>query len=228
MNPKWEEQILVVSREKLFDNERLSFNGNIGSSNQYEKALSVTKNLEAYYTTMRRGDKNDPTPADNNAEINVEFKQPIPYAIIRKGDKIFLYERLKGGGESRLHSKLSIGVGGHMNDLPEEEKELIGNDYNFNTLLYDNLAREIDEELFLSSNDRDIEIIGLINDDTEEVSKVHIGILVVIDIDKDCEVEVNEPEQLEGRWATVTELLKPEIFDRLESWSQIAVHTLEG
>jgi predicted NUDIX family phosphoesterase len=53
------------------------------------------------------------------AERDPEFKQLIPYCIFRFTDAqgvphLFQYTRGKGQGENRLHSKRSIGVGGHI------------------------------------------------------------------------------------------------------------------
>lgn len=213
---KMDEIIIVVPRDALFENEKLVFQGTLMRDDEGEdKGSRIIANMESSYTTMRRGD----------AEENPAFKQPIPYAVIRRGDQIFVYKRLSGGGETRLHDKLSIGVGGHMNDLPEEEKLLLEN-FNFYTLLSDNLERELSEELRIGTNEREAAIVGLINDDSSEVSRVHIGVLVVMDIADSVEVEVNEPEQLEGFWLSISDLLKPEVYNRLESWSQIATKVL--
>ncbi|RPK20024.1 hypothetical protein [Paenibacillus xylanexedens] len=213
---KMDEIIVVVPRNELFKNEKLAFQGTLlNDGESVSQGMEIINNMENHYGTMRRGD----------AEVDVDFKQPIPYAVIRRGDKIFVYKRLAGGGETRLHDKLSIGVGGHMNDMPEEEKALI-EDFSFYTLLTDNLERELSEELEIGPGARETEIIGLINDDSQEVSKVHIGVLVVIDIEEDVTVEVNEPEQLEGFWLSITDLMKPEVHSKLESWSQIAAEVL--
>lgn len=58
--------------------------------------------IEAAYREMRRGD----------AEEDPRFKQPIPYVVIKREDEVFLYERLAGGGESRLHNKLAFQIDG--------------------------------------------------------------------------------------------------------------------
>src|SRR5438067_13089831 len=52
-------------------------------------------------------------------EQDPSFKQLIPYVIFRYRDAagqtmLFQYTRGKGQGESRLHAKRSIGVGGHI------------------------------------------------------------------------------------------------------------------
>lgn len=208
---KMDEQIIVVPRDVLFDNENLFFQGVLSCKSQHQYVDAITYNLEKFFSIMRRGD----------AEENPNYKQPIPYAVIRKGDKFFVYKRLQGGGEALLHEKLSIGVGGHMNDVEQVLYESI--DVNFNLILEDNLLRELNEELFISSDEQEIEILGLINDDSNKVGKVHLGILVVIDLDENAIVEVLETEQLEGQWMTHTELLEQDTYDKLENWSKIAV-----
>ncbi|HEX3726659.1 MAG TPA: phosphoesterase, partial [Pirellulales bacterium] len=55
----------------------------------------------------------------HEVEQDPSFKQLIPYVILRYCDSrgqqfIFQYTRGKGQGEQRLHSKKSIGVGGHI------------------------------------------------------------------------------------------------------------------
>lgn len=51
-------------------------------------------------------------------ETNFSYKQPIPYGIVVNNEnKIFVYKRGGAGsnaGESRLHDKIAIGVGGHI------------------------------------------------------------------------------------------------------------------
>ncbi|MNS83380.1 hypothetical protein D3C72_1171650 [compost metagenome] len=140
---------------------------------------------------------------------------------------MFVYKRLKAGGETRLHDKLSIGVGGHMNDLSEEDKELIPN-YGFTTIVTDNLERELDEELLIICEDRQLEIFGLLNDDSDDVGKVHLGLLVVIDLSAEATVEVKEKDQLEGEWVKTSLLYSDDIFSRLENWSKISLQALES
>ena len=51
------------------------------------------------------------------AERTPTLKQIIPYTLVTRGEEILLLQRTKGGGEARLHNKLSIGVGGHVNPV---------------------------------------------------------------------------------------------------------------
>ncbi|TPG68573.1 hypothetical protein EEL31_08610 [Brevibacillus laterosporus] len=202
---KMDEQILVVKRTELFDNEKLVFQG---IEKEPEKITKLMTNISDHYTVMRRGD----------AEEDPSFKQPIPYVVIRKGNELFMYKRLSGGGETRLHDKLSLGTGGHMN---QEDAS------SFEEVLEANLLRELEEELDIQATDREFNTIGFINDDIEEVGKVHIGLLVTLDLDENATVDVREIEQLEGEWTTIEGLLKPNTYERLESWSKFVVDVLK-
>jgi predicted NUDIX family phosphoesterase len=204
---KMDEQIIVVPRVALFNYGKLLFQG---TENGKAVVQMLMDNIANNYGVMRRGD----------AEENTIFKQPIPYAVIRRGSEVFMYERLQGGGESRLHNKLSIGVGGHMNQFDTPD--------GFHSLLVLNMDRELKEELYISDDSSFANIIGFINDDSNEVGEVHIGILVVIDLKEDAEVEVREKDQLEGRWINVKELSTSNIYSRLENWSKIVVDTLSN
>lgn len=213
LNPKHEEIILVAPRQAVFAEESLVFQG---TETDPEKVKSILQNMSDTIVTMRRGGLDDTTTAENNAEINTDYKQPIPYALIKRQNYIFVYERLSGGGESRLHNKLSLGVGGHMG---MEEG-------NFSEVLLTNLERELAEELHIESDTVELDFVGLINDDENEVGRVHLGVLATVVLSDDAKVAVRETEQLRGFWATVEELKQPEVYARLESWSQIAVDIL--
>lgn len=149
---KFDEQILVVKRDTLFDGETNAFNGFISKDdNRYKEIVKTFGEFDV----KRRGDM----------EEDPSFKQLISYCIIRNNDETLVYKRLDGGGEARLHGLLSIGVGGHMNDV-ESEAAIEGK-------LRVNAARELEEEVGLSADDvKNIEIHGLINDDGNDVGKV--------------------------------------------------------
>ncbi|HWW59870.1 MAG TPA: NUDIX hydrolase, partial [Thermoanaerobaculia bacterium] len=46
------------------------------------------------------------------AEVSPQYKQIIPYVIIRHDDSFFLLQRTRKQTEARLHDKFSIGIGG--------------------------------------------------------------------------------------------------------------------
>ena len=206
MTNKMDEIILVAPRKEVFRDEGLFFQGVLNSKGNEDFVDLIIKNINNNLSTMRRGD----------AEENTSYKQPIPYAVIKRGNELYGYTRLSGGGETRLHGKISLGLGGHMNP--------IGNTDDFKELILLNLNRELEEEVTILSTPNSeikLDIIGLINDDENEVGRVHIGILAFIELSQDAEVTVNETEQLEGKWFTKEELL--ENYERLESWSKFVV-----
>lgn len=213
-NAKWEEQVIAVPTEGLFDDvERIQ-----GVITDPSVIDAVYEAIDDNYVIVRRGGSDDPTPKSNNAEINFDYKQPIPYVVIRRDEKVFCYERLTGGGEARLHSKISIGVGGHMN----KEKGT------FKDILKINTDRELEEELAINlyGGESKLETIGILNDDSNDVSKVHVGILLELHLPSHSAVAVKETDQLKGFWATLEEL-ETTHYDRLESWSQIAVNNMK-
>lgn len=206
---KMDEMILVTKREALFNKEKLFFDGVMSISTHKHSVEKIIKNLEDNIEVMRRGD----------AEENPLYKQPIPYAVIKRGNEVFVYERLEGAGETRLHSKLSLGVGGHMNAIENAET--------FNDVLMENLNRELKEELKITSPTKpELRIIGLINDDSDEVGRVHLGILAIIEVSEDTTVEVRETEQLRGNFFPIEKLKLKQFYDRLENWSKIVIDIL--
>jgi predicted NUDIX family phosphoesterase len=215
---KEDEIIVVVNRKKLFNNEELAFQG---STSDKEVVNAIMLNMDKHYRSMRRGGiKEANTPKANNAELNFDYKQPIPYIVIRRGNQYFVTERLQGGGESRLHGKLSMGIGGHMNPLEYEY-------YSINKVILENTIRELNEEISITGNgEYNIETVGLINDDLDDVGRVHIGILGFLVLEEGTEVTVKEKEQLAGHWYTLDQLKSEEVYSRLENWGKIVVDML--
>ncbi|NGP44895.1 hypothetical protein G4V62_07955 [Bacillaceae bacterium SIJ1] len=202
---KMDETIIVVPTDELFSEEHLYFNG---VQLQKENTDALLYQMGEHYTTMRRGD----------AEENEAFKQPIPYVVVKHEDEVFVYERLAAGGEARLHHKWSIGVGGHQNPSSTEDS--------FLNLLEHNMLRELEEELTFDRNmPYTLTPIGLINDDEDEVGRVHIGILFVLEMTMQDTIEVREKEVLRGSWLKISEAEKQ--LDRFESWSQFAIQALK-
>ncbi|MFG0318937.1 MAG: hypothetical protein ACF8XB_16820, partial [Planctomycetota bacterium JB042] len=59
------------------------------------------------------------------AEEDRAFQQVIPYVVVRRGEEVLLLKRSRRGGDARLHDKLSIGVGGHVNPPDAEHDDLL-------------------------------------------------------------------------------------------------------
>lgn len=144
----------------------------------------------------------------SDAETDPDYKQIIPYAVVRHLDSYFLLQRKSTQSEQRLHNKLSIGVGGHIN--PSEGAP--GSD-----AIKDGLTREVNEELHIAAGYGE-RLIGLINDDTTDVGRVHLGVLYEIE-SPSFDVSVRETSKMDGEWVAIKRL--QDDYDRLETWSQI-------
>lgn len=156
------------------------------------------------------------------AEENPAWKQLIPYCLVRCGAEWFCVQRLPKGGETRLHGKLSLGIGGHVN--PED------------TAGYDDapltgaLLRELHEELVLPADGLPpARPLGLINDDSNAVGRVHTGLVFELAIPERGRdwVAVRERTKLRGGFRRV---YGPDSLwqDRaiLESWSMLLLEGL--
>lgn len=149
----------------------------------------------------------------DTVEKDPSFKQLIPYCIFRHGENIFHYKRGKLQGEERLHSKRSIGIGGHISTEDENSSQ---------SAYLEGMRREIEEEVEVDTNYRQ-NCVGMINDDLTEVGKVHLGIVHVFDLDEP-KVRPREESIIETGFAHPKELLAQR--DQFESWSQICLDHL--
>ncbi len=195
-----DEMILVVRRD-LFDAIG-SFQGLNFNVDSYLPQLLARQNN---FFTLR-----------SEAEKNPAFKQIIPYALLVHEDKVLHYVRGKKAGEQRLVSKGSIGIGGHMNDHDEGlfaldlEAYLAG------------VQREVNEELKVNTTYTN-HIVALLNDDSNEVGQVHLGVVHIFRLET-ADVEKREAMITEMEFLTVEQLQAKR--DSLESWSQICVEQL--
>lgn len=126
-------------------------------------------------------------------EEDPSFKQVIPYAVISNNDSFCLFKRRSGQTEKRLHNKLSMGVGGHMNPGNSRDSD--------DQYLINELKRELFEEVQLldGCEIEEIEFIGFINDDTIPVGRVHIGLLYNIHVSSK-NVVINETDKMTADW----------------------------
>ena len=195
------ENVLVI-RRNLFD-QLGSFQGlNFEPENYLNLLLSRGNN----FFFPRAQAENDPA-----------YKQIIPYVLLAFQDRVLHYVRGKKAGERRLVAKGSIGIGGHMN---ESDESLFAWD---EQAYRAGVEREVNEEIKIDTQFED-RIVALLNDDTTEVGRVHLGIVHVFRLAQ---------QKVEKREAMITNLAfltKAELLNRrqsLETWSQICVDSLE-
>ncbi len=165
------------------------------------------------------------------AERTPSLKQVIPYSIVVCEERVLLFQRLATGGEKRLHGKMSIGIGGHINpqDLDEEnphDKARSPSDANTaRSPIAAGTRREIAEELDVRGTFT-VHSVGLLNDDSNPVGAVHVGVVQVVYVDGS--VEIRERDQLEGRLVACEELQS--LLARganFETWSRLLVPRLD-
>ena len=153
----------------------------------------------------------------DRAERTPAWKQVIPYSVVVSGERVMLVRRTRSGGDARLHDKLSIGIGGHVN--PEDldgAREASPIDAG--------TRRELDEELGVRG-EYEIRRIGLINDDSNPVGAVHVGVVQRIALE--APVEVRERNRLEGRLVTLDEIERLHAGGAdFETWSKLLVERL--
>ena len=131
------------------------------------------------------------------AETNPDWKQVIPYNVVAVGGEVLLLRRTAQGGEARLHDKLTIGVGGHLNPEDLDEHAVVRDPLARGT------ARELAEELVIDGATTVVPL-GLINDDANPVGAVHVGLAQLVLVAGT--VEIRETQVLEGRLVGPAEL----------------------
>ncbi|HUP82665.1 MAG TPA: NUDIX domain-containing protein [Candidatus Limnocylindria bacterium] len=136
-------------------------------------------------------------------ETDPSVKQIIPYLVLRDGNRIFLMKRTSAGGDERLHERYSIGVGGHIN---AGDADVVGG-----------LKREWREEIDANFVP-DFEPLGLLNDDSNPVGAVHLGLVYAADAGG-RPLAIRETHKLSGAFATMDEVAA--VRERLETWSAL-------
>ncbi|MEA2621876.1 MAG: hypothetical protein QOH61_786 [Chloroflexota bacterium] len=144
------------------------------------------------------------------AEHDPSWKQVIPYLVLRDRGRIYLMRRTSAGSDARLHERWSIGIGGHVN--PEDGGVDGG------------LAREWEEEI-VADFTPEFRVIGLLNDDSDPVGQVHLGVVSVAEA-AGHEVAIRETHKLEGAFVAPHDVLR--VYERLETWSSLVYDFLTG
>jgi predicted NUDIX family phosphoesterase len=162
--------------------------------------------------------KNNSFMSRSLAETNPDFKQIIPYVVITDGKSILHYVRGKKAGEQRLVAKGSVGIGGHIND---EDHTLFA----FGLQAFQEaVKREVCEELSILG-EFNARPVGLINDDSTEVGRVHFGVVHVL-FCKPEEVKKNEQVITQVEFITIEKLKAKR--EQMETWSQLCLDNINA
>ncbi len=197
-----EEQVLVVKREVI---EQIGmFEGLVFETDRYLDRIFV----QGVPRFMPR----------SQAEQDPSYKQLIPYVIMTAGGKYLSYVRGSRAGETRLVGNRSIGIGGHIN--PADDMPLFNTDF-YETYLAA-VEREVDEEVCVEARHSD-RIVALLNDESNEVGSVHLGVVHLWNLD---EPKVAKREQMITQMAFMTAGELEQVRDSLETWSALCLSRL--
>jgi predicted NUDIX family phosphoesterase len=189
------EQVLCVKREDIFPDG--AWHGFV--SDRLERHQAVIR--EHHFFMARAKVEDDPN-----------YQQIIPYVVFRHGDLYFLTHRLRASSEKRLRKQYSLGVGGHINP----------GDLDAGDPIQDGLKREWEEEVVYEGS-FDAKLIGLLNDDSSPVSKVHLGVVFLVDGDTP-HIAIRETDKLAGELLTLEQMRI--YYLGMESWSQMVYDRL--
>jgi predicted NUDIX family phosphoesterase len=153
-------------------------------------------------------------------EVDPSFKQIIPYCIFQYTGAdgrvtLFQYRRGRGQGETRLHAKRSIGVGGHIS-AEDGATHPSADPYQ------EGLRRELAEEVSIETSYYG-GCVGMINDDQTDVGRVHLGIVHLFEVAEPA-VFPREADLLDAVFCPLDELLAQK--DEFENWSQLCLEYL--
>ncbi len=160
----------------------------------------------------------------HKVEDDVNLKQIIPYVVVtavmpKTGDLYYLaYRRGVKEGENRLHKKLSIGWGGHIN--PCDQLHVSSTAWACTVVA---AKREIREEIGKpegSYGDYLPTAVGMVNNDCDPVGRVHLGVVMRL------RLPTPSAYPIEGKvdgwaWMRSGELL--ERADEFETWSKLII-----
>ncbi|HBY05386.1 MAG: hypothetical protein UV38_C0003G0135 [candidate division TM6 bacterium GW2011_GWE2_42_60] len=146
------------------------------------------------------------------AEHDPAFKQIIPYLVFRYQNQYFLMQRRETASEARLKNCFSFGIGGHIRAEDMQTASIA-----------DWAQREFREEIEYEGTIT-LSLLGVLNDDSNEVGKVHAGFVYLLEGDSST-IAVKEELKC-GSLYTLAECA--EHYPHMESWSQLVFDYLKA
>lgn len=194
LKEKYKDEKIYVIAKHIFDN--------------YSDGLTVSENDHNIYGQF---DNMGTYIYRYLAEGNPDYLQLIPYVLVKKKDedKFFITKRL--AGESRLINKISLGIGGHINECDGKEN-----------IIFKGLFRELNEEVNISDESYAINFIGYIKN-SKSATNDHIGLAFMIEVN-DCDVK--ETDNLEGEFVSLDVLKDLDKNNKLEDWAKYLLNYL--
>lgn len=140
-----------------------------------------------------------------HAETDPKYKQIIPYILFTYDQKLFVMQRKNSASEQRLANKFSLGIGGHIRQEDIQDNNILSW-----------ASREFEEEVSYQGT-LTTQQIGVLNDDTSDVGKVHLGMILLVTGSSD-QIAIKD-EHKSGTLLSLEECQR--LYDNMESWSQI-------
>lgn len=191
---KLDEHILVVKREKLFKGST-AWNGlNIDVTTMFIDLIQQHKEF------LPR----------SLMEQDLNYKQIIPYMVFHWRGSYFLMQRRSQSSERRLSNKFTLGIGGHIRkeDMHQES-------------IFNWAQREFEEEVSYTGA-LNIQPLGILNDDSNEVGRVHLGLILLLH-GEHGDISIKS-ELASGSLVPLKDC--KQYSDRMENWSKIVLSHL--
>lgn len=189
------EEILVIPVKLLFSQV------NMWQGINTQDFDSIIQSIQNYVVSMPRA----------HAETNFAYKQIIPYILFMFDNKLFVMQRKNNASEQRLASKFSLGIGVHIRQDDIEHNDIFAW-----------ALREFHEEVDYQGN-LSYKKIGILNDDSSDVGKVHLGIIWLVIGNSDKIAIKNEHKS--GVLLTFEECMN--LYENMENWSRICFDFLQ-
>lgn len=197
MNPqkKLDEKILVIPAKKLFPETPVTGFCHMEDFEHYADLISSHKEFQSRI----------------EMEADERYKQVIPYLIFKYQNKFFLMQRKSSASEQRLKNMYTLGIGGHI-----REEDIAGKN------IIEWAKREFEEEIDYKGA-YTIQSLGIINDESNAVGKVHTGFAFIMHGTSD-QIKIRS-ELKQGMLVTLEEC--EQYYESMETWSQLAFKYLK-
>lgn len=156
-------------------------------------------------------------------ETYPDYRQLLPYVVVKDGDRYFNYRRAVSGGEARLHGNMSMGIGGHVD---AEDIELNGDGaVDVIETIKCSMSREIHEEI---GADLDVggflSVIGVIRAFDNDVDLHHFAVVCLFDITGSDSLLMFEETLGEPDFSTLEEIMVNPV--EKETWTRLVLENL--
>lgn len=154
----------------------------------------------------------------SEAENDSALKQVIPYIVLQTDDleRTAIYNRQ--GSEERLHDLWSLGIGGHINPVDQQNQHSL-----FKDILMSGMERELEEELLKRPGQDTVQFSGIISEDITNVGKVHLGAVFRI-LTQTPDAYSPGPELSQFQWTRTCNLNQL----NMELWSELALELISS